>query len=200
MKRSPVRLLLDTATPYLNVALYEGTERLGSLYRKGNNDHSVTLMPAVEQLFKDHDRNVEDLDGIVVGIGPGSYTGVRIGVAVAKTLAWSKNIPLYTVSSLALMASGHHGKALPWVDARRGYAFLGLYEVNDHVVQLDEDRYAHLDSYREEIEGEWTAVTSGRPDLLLLERGGLLFPVEDVHHVSPMYLRQTEAERNHSAK
>src|SRR3954451_3344025 len=89
-------------------------------------------MPAIETLLKDCETTPSELDKIVVAKGPGSYTGVRIGVTIAKTLAWTLKIPLSGVSSLeVLAANGRYfdGLISPLFDARRGQLYTGLYEM-----------------------------------------------------------------------
>src|SRR5690606_31260140 len=88
--------------------------------------HSLRLMPAIVQLMNDLNMKPNDLDKIVVANGPGSYTGVRIGVTTAKTLAWSLNIPVVGVSSLEVLAyQGRffNGFVSPFFDARRQTVF-----------------------------------------------------------------------------
>ncbi len=200
MPTSQKRLVIDSATQYLYIGVYEGAELLGEYYQKGHNDHSVKLMDELSKLFEKLSLRVDDLEGIVVGIGPGSYTGVRIGVVVAKMLAWSKNIPLYTVSSLAMMASGQKGKVMPWIDARRGNAFLGLYEVReDEVLALDRDQHTNLEDYRNNHESA-QAISMGKPSLKPLLNSSLLQETDNVHAVAPSYLRQTKAERTKEDK
>ena len=98
-------------------------------------NHSVRVMPAIEQLLNDCDMKPTDLDKIVVAKGPGSYTGVRIGVTIAKTLAWTLNIPLVGISSLEVLAASVedilHGFVSPLFDARRGQIYTGLYQFNE---------------------------------------------------------------------
>ncbi len=95
-------------------------------------------MPAVNSLLKDCGLTPQDLTKIAVAKGPGSYTGVRIGVTLAKTLAWSLKLPVSAVSSLeVLAANGRHFQGLicPLFDARRGQVYTGLYEYQDGRLQ-----------------------------------------------------------------
>jgi len=196
MNQSSKHLVLDSATDYLYIGLFDDDSPLKEYYELGHNDHSVKLMDEMIKLFDAVNLRIEDLSSIVVGIGPGSYTGIRIGVVVAKMLAWSKNIPLYTISSLALMASGQKGRVLAWIDARRKHAFLGLYEVSDvSITRLDEEAYVLLESYKTSTNFN-KEVTKGKPDMKKLFNSDLLTHADYIHSVAPMYLRQTEAERN----
>jgi tRNA threonylcarbamoyladenosine biosynthesis protein TsaB len=188
--------VLDSATDNLYIGLFDCDKPLKEYYKRGHNDHSVKLMDEMMKMFEALDMKVEDLSSIIVGIGPGSYTGVRIGVVVAKMLAWTKDIPLYTVSSLALMASSEKGRVLSWVDARRNHAFLGLYSVSDsNIERLDKEAYTHLDTYREGATYD-KEVSEGKPNMNRLLNSDLLKLETNVHSVAPVYLRQTEAERN----
>jgi len=188
--------VIDTATPYLYVALYEDTNKIDGVYREGNNDHSVTLMDTIETMFKEHDWTVESLDAVIVGTGPGSYTGVRIGTVVAKMFAWSHEIPLYSVSTLALLASGaSEGTVLAYVDARRQMAFAGLFQkTGDTLTRLKEDFYGDLATILSMDHDHSTNVQE--PNLNVLLNSDLLRRIDNVHELVPTYLRRTEAERN----
>lgn len=91
--------------------------------------HARELLPAVERAMGESGLDWRDLDAIAVGTGPGAYTGLRIGIATARSLAQGANLPLRPVSSLAALAEGAAAPlALPVIDARRGELFAGLYE------------------------------------------------------------------------
>ena len=196
MSGSFVRLVIDTATAYVYVALcdQEGNV-LDAVYQEGHNDHSVTLMPTLQALFDRCNVAPSMLEEIVCGIGPGSYTGVRIGVTVAKTLAWTLNIPLKTTSSLALMASGGTGGTiLAWIDARRGNGFYGLFaHRKGALVRLAKDAYGSMEDAFKTLRYDHV-MAQGKPNLHVLFQSDQIKPVTNVHEVSPLYLRQTEAE------
>lgn len=137
-KKAGNLLAIDTSTASLTVALTRGEEHMGIHSSLAERNHSRYLVPAMESLLASLQMTPRQLDAIAVGVGPGSYTGVRIGTSVAKTVAWSLNIPIYTVSSLEALALGaqsssgdNHVMELTWViplvDARRGQAFTALY-------------------------------------------------------------------------
>jgi len=190
-------LVIDSATSHLYIALYHGDDELEAYYEEGHNDHSVKLMSELEAMLKRQKMHVKDLHRIVIGIGPGSYTGLRVGVVIAKMFGWTLNIPVYQVSSLALLASSvDEGIVIPAVDARRGNAFLGLYEVKDgNLYQLKDEELTNLKAY-EEAQTDGKTVLAGKPNLRLLHNSSLLVKVEDIHQLTPNYLRLTEAEKN----
>ncbi|HEY0828966.1 MAG TPA: tRNA (adenosine(37)-N6)-threonylcarbamoyltransferase complex dimerization subunit type 1 TsaB [Bacilli bacterium] len=148
-------LAIDTSTSAMTLAVFNGQSVLGESNLHAVRNHSTLLIPAIQELVKSLDMTMKDLQGIAAGKGPGSYTGVRIGVTAAKTLAWALGVPLVGVSSLEAMAygglcdfggrrtddaglldrnSGPGGKMMnlnqwvvPLMDARRNQAFTGLY-------------------------------------------------------------------------
>jgi tRNA threonylcarbamoyladenosine biosynthesis protein TsaB len=136
-------LSIDTSNYPLGVALIEEDKVIGEYITYIKKNHSVRAMPAIEQLLKDCGIEAKDLTKVVVANGPGSYTGVRIGVTLAKTLAWSLGIPLIPVSSLATLASSGRyftGYIVPLFDARRGQVYTGLYEFQgDQLICVEDD-------------------------------------------------------------
>ncbi len=128
--RPPQRLLaFDTATSSLAVAVTEGGRVLAERNIHAERNHSAYLVTAIGDCLEAAGLAKQDIDGIAVGIGPGSYTGIRIAVTTAKTLAWSLRLPVYGVSSLAALAlggwagaSGQDAAALGELAARRGEA------------------------------------------------------------------------------
>ncbi|PFA68730.1 tRNA (adenosine(37)-N6)-threonylcarbamoyltransferase complex dimerization subunit type 1 TsaB [Bacillus sp. AFS015802] len=144
-------LAIDTSNYPFGVALIQEDKVIGEYITYMKKNHSVRAMPAIEQLLKDCGIEAKELTKIVVANGPGSYTGVRIGVTLAKTLAWSLNIPLIPVSSLATLASSGRyfsGYIVPLFDARRGQVYTGLYEFQgDRLVCIEEDRNIMLEEW-----------------------------------------------------
>ncbi|PTU27301.1 tRNA (adenosine(37)-N6)-threonylcarbamoyltransferase complex dimerization subunit type 1 TsaB [Bacillus subtilis] len=131
-------LAIDTSNYTLGIALLRGDTVIAEYITYLKKNHSVRAMPAVHTLLSDCDMAPQDLSKIVVAKGPGSYTGVRIGVTLAKTLAWSLDIPIAAVSSLeTLAANGRHFEGLicPIFDARRGQVYTGLYEYKNGLLE-----------------------------------------------------------------
>jgi tRNA threonylcarbamoyladenosine biosynthesis protein TsaB len=137
-------LAIDTSNYPLGVALIEDNQVLGEYITNLKKNHSVRIMPAIQTLMKDCERVPAQLTKIVVAKGPGSYTGVRIGVTIAKTMAWSLKIPLVGISSLEVIAAGGRyfdGYISPLVDARRGQVYTGLYQYQSGALTIaKEDR------------------------------------------------------------
>ncbi|MBM7553248.1 tRNA (adenosine(37)-N6)-threonylcarbamoyltransferase complex dimerization subunit type 1 TsaB [Thalassobacillus pellis] len=135
-------LAIDTSNQVLGVAILKNGEIAGELMTNIKKNHSVRLMPAIDQLMKDTDTIPANLDRIVVAKGPGSYTGVRIGLTTAKTMAWSLGIPVVGISSLEFLAnqgSFFNGYICPFFDARRGLVYTGLYDNGGQIVKEEKN-------------------------------------------------------------
>jgi tRNA threonylcarbamoyladenosine biosynthesis protein TsaB len=126
-------LALDTATPHGRFALAAGDDLLADQPHNVQGSYADALLPVVDRLLQRAGRTLAEVDRVAVTDGPGSFTGVRIGVATAKTLAWALGAELAAASTLAAMAAGllaaHPDRdlAVPVLDARRGEVFCGLY-------------------------------------------------------------------------
>ena len=122
-------LAFDTSSKALSLAILEDKQVLAETTINIKKNHSITLMPAIDFLMTSLDWTPKDLDRIVVAEGPGSYTGLRIAVATAKTLAHTLNIELVGMSSLlALVPYQQEGLFVPLMDARRNNVYAGFYE------------------------------------------------------------------------
>jgi len=127
-------LAIDTSNYVMGIALVEDEVVKGEVITNLKKNHSVRVMPAIESLLAECEVTPKELDLIVVAKGPGSYTGVRIGVTIAKTLAWTLNIPIVGVSSLEVLAANvryFDGLISPLFDARRGQIYTGLYKYEE---------------------------------------------------------------------
>ncbi|SET77247.1 tRNA threonylcarbamoyladenosine biosynthesis protein TsaB [Oceanobacillus limi] len=132
-------LAIDTSNQVLGVAIMKNDELVGEVITNVAKNHSVRLMPAIDRLMNEVNMTPDQIEKIVVAKGPGSYTGVRIGLTTAKTLAWTLNIPIVGVSSLEVLA--YQGRFFesyicPFFDARRGLVFTGLYKWKENKLQL----------------------------------------------------------------
>ncbi|RIM55428.1 tRNA (adenosine(37)-N6)-threonylcarbamoyltransferase complex dimerization subunit type 1 TsaB, partial [Staphylococcus arlettae] len=126
-----ISLLLDSSNQPLSVAVMEDDDVLASRTNGEKVNHSIQLMPTVKMLLEEANLTPQQLDAIIVAKGPGSYTGLRIGVTTAKTLAYTLNIPLYGVSSLQALAAtidAQEKTIVPICNARRGFVFAGIYQ------------------------------------------------------------------------
>ncbi len=153
-------LAFDTSSQALSVALTEDDTLLGKIDLNIKKNHSLTLMPAIDFLMTNAGLQPEDLDRIAVAQGPGSYTGLRIAVTTAKTLASTLNIDLVGVSSLAAIAANVDvaGKVVPLIDARRQNVYAGIYE---NGLSVSQEQHIELDKLMETMKTEETLIFTG---------------------------------------
>ncbi|MED9988244.1 MAG: tRNA (adenosine(37)-N6)-threonylcarbamoyltransferase complex dimerization subunit type 1 TsaB, partial [Streptococcus salivarius] len=122
-------LAFDTSSTALSVALLEDEKLVAESTVTVKKNHSISLMPTIDFLVAQAGWQPSDLERIVVAQGPGSYTGLRVAVATAKTLAYALDIDLVGVSSLqALTDLSVDGVVIPFMDARRNNVYVGFYE------------------------------------------------------------------------
>ncbi|VIX59874.1 molecular chaperone [Streptococcus pneumoniae] len=144
-------LAFDTSSKALSLAILEDKQVLAETTINIKKNHSITLMPAIDFLMASLDWTPKDLDRIVVAEGPGSYTGLRIAVATAKTLAYTLNIELVGMSSLlALVPHQQEGLFVPLMDARRNNVYAGFYENAKPVMA---EAYLSFEEVLEKVKG-----------------------------------------------
>lgn len=148
-------LAIDTSNQTMSIAVKEGKFLVGEVTTHIKRNHSERLMPAIHQLMQDVNWKPDSLDRIVVAQGPGSYTGLRIGITVAKTLAWTLQKELVGVSSLEVIAANRTGSPhyiVPFFDARRGNIYTGLYETTeDGLKSVLPDRHLSAEEWGKEL-------------------------------------------------
>lgn len=138
---------LETATPLGSLALIENEQIIIERYLLQKGNHAEELLPALDQMLKANGLNISQLEAIAVSKGPGSFTGLRIGVSFAKGLAFSLKIPLLGVPTLDALAwnlvdSDLDGLICPLLDARKKQVYAALYEHQGHNLKLITDYLA----------------------------------------------------------
>ena len=148
-------LAFETSAKAASVALLEDGKLLGESYQNTGLTHSQTLMVMAENLLKQCGKTVADVNAVAVAAGPGSFTGVRIGVAAAKGFAWGGEVPCYGVSTLEAMAlslGAYQGYVCPVMDARRSQVYNALFYVNrGQLDRITEDRAISLEQLKQEL-------------------------------------------------
>ncbi|MEG0260921.1 MAG: tRNA (adenosine(37)-N6)-threonylcarbamoyltransferase complex dimerization subunit type 1 TsaB [Lysinibacillus sp.] len=151
---------IETANAPLSVAIVDNGKVVAEVVQNIKLTHSAGAMPAIALLFEKVGMNPNDIDAVVVSEGPGSYTGVRIGVTLAKTLAWSLQKPLVGVSSLkALAANGllYEGYICPLFDARRSNVYTAVYKGKQLETIID-DYHDHIEGLLEKLKALATPI------------------------------------------
>ena len=148
-------LAFETSAKAASVALTRDGKLLGESYQNTGLTHSQTLMVMAEDMLKAAGKTVSDLTAVAVAEGPGSFTGVRIGVAAAKGLSWGGELPCYGISTLEAMAETlgiWQGYVCPCMDARRSQVYNALFYVNQgEIRRITEDRAIALADLAQEL-------------------------------------------------
>lgn len=160
-------LAFDSSNTPLTVGIIENNHLLTEQTINIKRNHSIQLMPAIDEALKQADLTIQDIDRIAVASGPGSYTGLRIAVTVAKTLAWAREIELVGISSLKVLAASSYGKEdtkiVPIVDARRKNIYTGIYmrDETNQLVQVESDTHIASEkwaAYLESLDGNFELI------------------------------------------
>ena len=215
-------LALESSAKTASVAVLDGDTLLGELCLQEARTHSETLLPAVHHVLDSLRLTLADFDKIAVAVGPGSFTGIRIAVSVAKGLSYAADKPLVGVSSLMAMAYGvkdmTEGLICPVMDARRNQVYNALFWVKENqVTRQTEDRAIALEELFAQMKevptllgdgAELTATWAKQQGIVVKTLAahrqkqralgvGLLAletPGQSVHDVNPEYIRPSSAE------
>ena len=157
---NPTILYIETATDVCSVALSKGSEIIGLKEEAGGNNHAKHLLPFVDEVLKQAGVSMTEINGVAVSIGPGSYTGLRIGVSTAKGIAYTAGIPVMAISTLESIAQGAKTlwsgtstetvQIIPMIDARRMEVFTTHYDFDINQLEevsskiIDETTFAEL--------------------------------------------------------
>ncbi|MCJ1781781.1 tRNA (adenosine(37)-N6)-threonylcarbamoyltransferase complex dimerization subunit type 1 TsaB [Mammaliicoccus sciuri] len=210
-------LLIDTSDQPLAVALVKEGNVLINYQSNIKKNHSLQLMPVIESLMDEAQLTPQTLSDIVVANGPGSYTGLRIGITTAKTMAYTLHIPLYEVSSLKALAATYNNEndlIVPLFDARRDHVFAGVYQYKDDKLEtIKEDSYISIEALNQFLKSQNHPYIFIGHDVLKLQDklegrslsklpdASIMYkikeqPVLNVHELKPRYLKLSEAEQN----
>ena len=165
-------LAIDTATEACSVALWnDGT--INAHFELCPREHTQRILPMVQDILTTNATSLTELDALAYGRGPGSFTGVRIGIGIAQGLALGAELPMIGVSTLATMAQGAWRKSgatrvLAAIDARMGEVYWAEYQRDDNGVWQGEETEAVLTPEQvterlQQLSGEWVTVGTGWP-------------------------------------
>ena len=150
-------LFFDTSSDLLKVSFIKDNKIIFDKELHTKNDHSSYLVPTIDEAFKSNNIDFKELDEIIVGNGPGSFTGTRISIAVAKTYAFSFNIPVYMISSLEELIYDNDGYDfyVPIIEEKKDNLYFSIFDkdkkrVMDDTYSSTEYMYKKL----EELEGK----------------------------------------------
>lgn len=145
-------LFFDTSSDLLKVSLIKDDKIIFDKELHTKNDHSSYLVPTIDEAFKSNNIDFKELDEIIVGNGPGSFTGTRISIAVAKTYAFSFNIPVYMISSLEELIYDNDGYDfyVPIIEEKKDNLYFSIFDKDKKRVM--DDTYSSTEYMYEKLE------------------------------------------------
>ena len=200
-------LYLDTSSSFLYTALVADDKLLFQIKENLGKDMSKYVLSKIEKEFNRLKISPEVVEKIILVSGPGSFTGIRIGATIAKIIAWTKNIPIITISSLEAMAVSCIEKSkyyVPLIDARRGFVFAEIFDENyNSVLEAQYINLNELVNYMRKLSDDVTYTTNDsleiehvlyNPDILKIVNFFKKKNPTNPHLVDALYLKATEAE------
>lgn len=200
-------LYLDTSSSWLYTGIVEDRTLIDCVKEKLDKDLSSFSLPKIVEMLQKNQIDPNSIHRIVVVTGPGSFTGIRIGLTIAKTWAWTKKMEIVPISSLEAMAfSGKEATYyVPMIDARRNYYYAGIYDSFGNVVW--EEKHILLSDFQKELEKyhDCKVISHQKvpldlaweeydPDIKEIVQKVSNRPSVNPHSLEPNYLKQTEAE------
>lgn len=222
-------LAIDTATKIGSVSLYD--DKIGvigelNLYVKVN--HSAVIMEMIDNLFKMTKLSIKDVDRVAVTVGPGSFTGIRIGVAVAKGLCYGSKRSIVGINELDLLAQNveaGEGIVVPLIDARKERVYYSIYEKKEGFERVLEYKDGELKNLLEELKGKKVIfcgdgavayeeiikdilgkdakiISKGNsiPRSILAGQMAVSMEEENLYTLEPFYVNKSQAEREREEK
>ena len=202
-------LYIDTSSSYLYTAIVENEKLLSEIKEEFGQSLSEVALPKIASMFEKTNLEAKDINKIIVVDGPGSFTGIRIGITIAKVYAWSLNIPITTITSLEAMAlsSDKESVHVPMINARRGYVYTAIYDKDYN--ELLKPQHMKLEDLLKELEkiNEYEFISNDKFDGIEnikeynpnLEKVVNYFKDKErvnPHAVNPEYLKLTAAEES----
>lgn len=195
-------LLIDTSTSNVTVSIVEDNKILYSFQESITSDMSSKIVPILDESLKKSNISLNEIDKIMVVNGPGSFTGIRVGVTIGKTIAWALKKDIIPISSLELIATTKSNKKyiVPVIDARRGNVFCGIYDQN--LSNIKYDKLMSLKELINNIDENYEIVSYDNIENSIKPNIDVLKIVnkhkDDIsinpHKINPNYLKLTEAE------
>lgn len=194
-----ITLLLDTSYKELNIGLLRDEKWLVKISMEAFKKQSELTMPMIQQIFQEEKIAPSELNQIVITEGPGSYTGIRISMTIAKVLGAIGKVEVYTLNTLATLAEVSEKKMLTIMDARSKRAYVAAYQkgielLSPQVMTLEKIKALDLSSYV--IVGDRHLLGLEDQPIDILENMRMLKPQwqkqDDVHSLVPLYLKDTQ--------
>lgn len=197
-----INLVMDTSNSYLAVGLFKDNMCLEAFQEKGSRRQSEKAIPTLKEVLDRHHIALKDVNEMIITSGPGSYTGVRVAMTIAKTLAAVSDVRIKSVSSLAAYAGMN--QALSVIDARGHKVFVGVYEnglplIKEQVVALEDFAQLRAEYGDFELVGEIGCLGLDEKECDLCANiyalGQMADPIENVDLLVPTYIKDVEAKK-----
>lgn len=150
-----ITLGLDTSTKVASIAVIDEEKIIGEYSLSKDMSHSEKLMPMIKEVLDNIDLKIEDIDLYTVAVGPGSFTGLRIGITTVKSFSHLFNRPIIGVSTLESLAynfSGNHATIMPMLDARRDRVYTALYKFKDcEITEIEGSQILEIENLKEKL-------------------------------------------------
>lgn len=203
-----ISLFIDTSVFIPTISIVKDDKILFEYHEEIKNDMSSKILPIIDNALENTNLQLNSIDKIFVVNGPGSFTGVRIGVTIAKTLGWALKKDIITLSSLEFIASTNTDKKylIPMIDARRGNVFGGIYDYdlncikNDSLIPINDILNELNDSYEIVSYDSIKEAILPKPDVVKIINKHKNDACVNAHELKPNYLKLTEAEENRKNK
>lgn len=205
-------LYIDTSSNYLYTAIVDNKKVRKEIKREYGHNLSQEALPEIVSMFEEEKISPKEITKIMVVNGPGSFTGIRIGITIAKVYAWSMSIPTTTITSLEAMAatSKNDMVRVPIIDARRGYCYAAIFDKDD--TEILKPTYITYEKLQEQLNqiSEYKIITNDHDKLQIMaptiesytpnfqkiiEKYQEKQPLNP-HAINPEYLKLTEAEES----
>ena len=200
-------LYIDTSSSFLYSGIVENDKLVATVTEQMDNDLSRITLKKISEMFEEAKLKPNDIEKIIVVNGPGSFTGIRVGITIAKTYAWGLNKDITTITSLEAMATSVDTDKIkvPLIDARRNYVYASIFDGDKEILK---GSHIFLDDLKEkikEIGKEACIITNDEieldyetnsytPNILKIVENYKDREKINPHMVNPDYLKLTEAE------
>lgn len=188
-----ISLFIDTSLEDVSIALIKEGKLLSKINNNIPGQHSIYVTKYIEDILKENDLSPKSVDEIIIVNGPGSFTGIRIGVTIAKIFAYLQNIRIVSITSLIAKIIGQHSKyILSKIDAKHDNYYIGLYDENYNKIV---EKFSNIKEI-EEIIKEYSPLIideSREYDIESIIKYTKKIPSENPHAVNPIYLKLPSA-------
>lgn len=185
------KLFISTYSELITIGLFKDNTLIMQKEKESEKSHSIYLVPMIDEILKGNNIECQDLSEILVVNGPGSFTGIRLGVTVAKTLAYTLNIPIKTISSIeAISASIKDDNKIITISDTKG-KYLGIFENNKLVNELIYLKNADYEQYINNY--NYPIYEDSKLDLQSINNYSLEIALTPAHAVKAIYIKEIEA-------